>query len=176
MKKRLITVLTIILLGASSAAMAQMERSMSSHEPMSGEMKHENMKDDMEMHMPEGMAMKTLQVDDYVLTFHVMDMPAYHKLMKTMGMKHSQMEGDTSHHIMVDIAGKDGKKIDGAVVKIKLVDPRKESQEKLLKPMMGQLGQYGADFKMIHKGKHQIMTLFKEDGKKHKGGIWHEQN
>jgi len=126
------------------------------------------------MHMPEDMAMKTLQVDDYKLTFHVMDMPAYHKLMKTMGMKHSQMEGDTSHHIMVDIADRNGKKIEAAEVKIKVINPRKESQEKLLKPMMGQLGQYGADFKMIHKGKYQIMTLFKAGKDKHNGGFWHE--
>jgi len=141
---------------------------------MGGKMKHEDMKYDMEMKMPEGISMKTLQVDDYKLTFHVMDMPAYHKMMKTMGMKHSQMEGDTSHHIMVDIAGKDGRKIEGAVLKIKLVDPGKESREKFLKPMTGQLGWYGADFKMIHKGKYQIMTLFKVDGKKHKGAYWYE--
>lgn len=171
MKKKVAAIITgITLTLAGGASYAEMDHSMDSHDHMSGKMEYKD-----EMKMPEGVEMKMLQVDDYMLTFHVMDMPAYHKMMKTMGMKHSQMEGDTSHHIMVDIAGKDSKKIEGAVVKIKLVDPRKESQEKLLKPMMGQLGQYGADFKMIHKGKHQIMTLFKVDGKKHKGGYWYEK-
>jgi len=180
MKKKITLIITGLAITIAGSAFAEMDHSMHSNEHMSGGMKqgeHDEMKmqsGEMGMKMSEGMAMKTLQIDDYKLAFHIMDMPAYHKLMKTMGMKHSQMEGDTSHHIMVDIAGKDGKKIEGAVVKIKLIDPRKKSQEKLLKPMMGQLGQYGADFKMIHKGKYQIITLFKIGGKKHKGGYRYE--
>ena len=170
MKKKVAAIITgITLTLAGGTSYAEMDHSMGSHDSMGGKMKHEEMK------MPEGMSMKTLQVNDYKLMFHIMDMPAYHKMMKTMGMKHSQMEGDTSHHIMVDVTDKDGKKVNKAAVKVKVIDPGKESQEKPLKPMMGQMGQYGADFKMIHKGKYQIMTLFKVGGKMHKGGFWHEQ-
>jgi len=170
MKKKIAAIITGVTLTLSGgASYAEMDH------PMGDKMKHENMKHEMEMKMPEGLSMKTLQVDDYNLTFHVMTMPEYHKLMKAMGMKHSQMEGDTSHHIMVDVTDKDGKKVTKAAVKVKVINPRKESQEKPLKPMMGQLGQYGADFKMIHEGKHQVMILFKVGGKMHKGGYWYEQ-
>ena len=171
MKKKAAAIIAgIALTLTGNATYAGMDHSMHNHSHEEQEMREGNT-----MKMPEGMSMKTMNIDDYKVTFHIMDMPAYHKMMKTMGMKHSQMEGGTSHHIMVDIKDKEGKKVDNAAVKVKVVDPKKESQTKSLKPMMGQMGQYGADFKMIHKGKHQIMALFKVGDKKHKGGYWHEK-
>ena len=38
-------------------------------------------------------------------------------------------------------------------------------------PMMGN---FGAEFHMMGKGKYQIMTLFKAGKDKHHGGFWHE--
>ena len=126
------------------------------------------------MPMPEGVDMHDLEIDGYKATFHIMNMPVYHKLMKSMGMKHSQMEGGTSHHVMVKILDNKEKMLSAAVVKIRVVDPRGNSREKALKPMKGNLGQYGADFKMIHRGKYRITAEFKASGKMHRGSYTYE--
>ncbi len=126
------------------------------------------------MQMPEGVDMHTLQVDGFKITFHIMNMPVYHRLMKSMGVNHSDMERDTSHHIMVELLDNKGEKVGDAAIKIKVVDPRDSPEEKALKPMKGHLGQYGADFRMIHRGKYRITAEFKTAGKVHRGNYTYE--
>ncbi len=169
MKSLATIVVTAVTAAVVSVSHAAMDHPMGSHDSMGGEMKH-----GMEMKMPEGMSMKTLRIDDYKVMFHVMTVDAHDRMMKMMKMKggHSGREAGATHHIMVDITDAGGNKITDAVVKVKVIDPEKGTQVKALKAMMGH---YGADFKMVPKGKYQIMTLFKVDGAKHKGGFWYEK-
>lgn len=176
MKKVVAIVCTTVLVVACSTAWASMDMDHSkshkdshSHDSMSGKMEHMEHKD--EMKMPEGMSMKTMNIDGYKVTFHIMDMFSYHNYMKNMGHKGQMMDKDATHHIMMDITDKNGKKVENATVKVKVINSEKESQSK---PMTSMMKNYGANFKMEHKGKYQIMTLFKIDGKKHKGGYWHK--
>ena len=177
MKKVVAIVCMTVLVATGSAVWASMDMNHSkdhkdnhSHDSMSGKMKHMEHKDGMKM--PEGMSMKSMNIDDYKVVFHIMDMPAYHKYMKNMGHTGEMMMGNgVTHHIMMNITDKNGRKVENAVVKVKVIDPGKKSQTQSLMSMMGS---YGAGFKMETKGKYQIMTLFKIDGKKHKGGFRHE--
>lgn len=168
MKKRISALLaTVLLMGGGSAALARMmEHSKGSHTQMSGQTTHEG-----GMKMPEGMEMKSLQIDDYKVNFHVMDHNAFRNYMDNMGHASHKMKPGMTHYVMMDITGSDGKKISRAKVKLKIVGPDGKAQEKTAFSMMGS---FGAEFVMRQKGKYQVMTLFKTGDTKHKGGFWHE--
>lgn len=134
----------------------------------------EEHKEKSEMRMPEDVDMHVMKTGGYKVVFHIMNMPVYHSLMKSMGVKHSGMEGGTSHHIMLEIIGPDGEKVDDAAVDLSVVDPRGGSEKKSLKPMKGELGRYGADFRMIHRGEYTITVEFRASGKMHSGGFSYE--
>lgn len=168
MKKSTASIIVAVTLSlAGGTTYAEMEHSMGSHESMSGEIKHKQ-----GMKMPEGMSMKALDIDGYRVNFHIMDHAATHRYMDNMGHKDHKMKEGMTHYIMMDITDKAGKKIKKAKVKVKIIDPDKKSQEKMLMSMMGH---FGTEFDMKQKGKYQIMTLFKVGGKKHKGGFLYEK-
>jgi len=176
MKKAIVTAIITVVITTVSTVWASMDmnhskghRDSHNHDAISGKMEHMEHKD--EIKMPEGMSMKAMNIDGYKVSFHVMTMPAYHTYMENMGHKGQMMGKGATHHIMMDITGQNGKKVESAVVKVKVIDPKKRSQYQALMSMMGN---YGANFNMPAKGKYQIMTLFKIDGRKHKGGYWHE--
>ncbi len=119
-------------------------------------MKHEEHAKD--GHKMDGMFMKQKQIDDYLVSFHVMK-PA----------DGPSMGG--SHHVMVKVE-KAGKPVDDIVMNTKVVFPDgKDESKKAMK--MGDWYMVGYD--MQDGKKHQLMILFKTpDGKKHKGGIYYQ--
>ena len=172
MKKVVAIVCTTVLIAAGSTVWASMDMNHSKehHDSMSsGKMLHMEHED--EMKGPKGMMMRTMNIDGYKVSFHIMDIHRYMEKMGHEGHEGQMMGKDATHHIMMEIIDKNGKKIENAVVKVKVIDPEKKSQSQALTSMMGN---YGANFNMPAKGKYQIMTLFKIGGKKHKGGYWHE--
>ncbi len=104
-----------------------------------------------------GMFLKKKEIDGYTVTFHVMQA----KPGKEMG---------GTHDFMIKVE-KDGKVLSNIVMNTKVKHPSGTSETK--KAMkMGDWLMVGYD--LGHKGKHQLMILFKTaDGKKHKGGIYY---
>ncbi|MBE9504092.1 MAG: hypothetical protein IME96_07945 [Proteobacteria bacterium] len=126
------------------------------------------------MKMPEGMSMKTMIIDDYKVTVEIWDVPAYEKMMKDMKMKPMQPAPGAAHHIAVSIR-KDNRKIENAAVKMKIISPGGKPQIVTLSYNPDMMHQYVGHFNMAQQGKYQVMTLFKIEGQKHKGGYWYEK-
>ncbi len=116
---------------------------------MNGKMM-EKMKDRM-----NNMFLVRKDIDGYQVSFHVMKAPK--------GMQH----GGT-YHFMLKVE-ENGKALTNMLVNSKVIHPNGQSESK----MMMKMGDwYMAGYNLGHKGKHQIMVLFKtSDGKKHFGGI-----
>jgi len=126
------------------------------------------------MDMFSSMGMHTMTIDDYKVQFHIMDKNAFMGYMDDMGHKGHKMKEGMTHYMMMEITDQDGKKINRAKVKLKVIGPDGKAQEKAALPMMGNMGNFGAEVHMMEKGKHQVMTLFKVKDHKHNGGFWHE--
>ena len=124
-----------------------------------------------QMKMPAGMVMHSLDIDEHKVNFHIMDHKSFRNYMDNMGHKTHKMKKGMTHYIMMDITDKDGNKIKKAKVKLKVIGPDGKAMEHAAFQMMGN---FGAEFDMTHKGKYQIMTLFKVKKEKHHGGFWHE--
>ncbi len=103
------------------------------------------------------MFLKEKKIDGYNVTFHIMKA----KPGKEMG---------GSHDFMIKVE-KNGKALTNIVMNTKVVHPNGQSETKKAM-VMGDWLMAGYD--LGHKGKHQMMILFKTaDGKKHKGGIYY---
>lgn len=163
MKKAALSILTVIMVFASSSY-AELEHQ---HNHKQHQMEHSSGG----MSMPEGMQMHSIDVDGYKLNFHIMDRKSFRAYMDNMGHKSHKMREGMSHYIMLDIVDKDGKKIKRSKVKLKIITPGNKESEKVGFPMMGS---FGSEFNMTEKGEYQIMTLFKIKDKKHKGGFKHK--
>ncbi len=131
------------------------------HSSMNG-MKHDDHgsagHDDKGMsHKKGGMFLVEKEVDGYNVSFHIMKAKAG----KEMG---------GSHDFMIKVE-KDGKALGNITMNTKVVHPNgKEETKKVMK--MGDW--YMAGYDLGHKGKHQMMILFKtKDGQKHKAGIYY---
>jgi len=132
------------------------------HGMMSGNMSHAmgkghmngTMMGEMKDHM-NNMFLVRKNIDGYQVSFHVMKAPK--------GMQHGG-----AYHFMLKVE-QDGKPLTDLVVNSKVIYPNGQPESK----MMMKMGDwYMAGYNMGHKGKHQIMVLFKTlDGKKHFGGI-----
>lgn len=106
-----------------------------------------------------GMFLKKKQIDGYTVSFHVMKAKD--------GMRHGG-----SHNFMIKVE-KNGKALSNIKVNSKVVHPNKKSESKMLMKMGDW---YMAGYDLGHKGRHQLMILFKTpDGKKHSGGVYFEQ-
>jgi len=105
----------------------------------------------------DGMFLVEKEVSGYNVSFHIMKAKAG----KEMG---------GSHDFMIKVE-KNGKALDNITINTKVVHPNgKEETKKVMK--MGDW--YMAGYDLGHKGKHQMMILFKtEDGQKHKAGIYY---
>ncbi len=173
MRKTLMTLAIAVLMGGLSATQASPSHDHDGgmkHEGH-GSMKHDDhggmkhadhdgMKHDDHAkggHKMGGMFLKKKQIDDYIVSFHVMK-PA----------DGPSMGG--SHHVMIKVE-KDGKPVDGIVMNTKVVFPDgKDESKKAMK--MGDW--YMAGYDMQDGKKHQLMILFKTpDGEKHKGGVYY---
>jgi len=94
-------------------------------------------------------------IDGYDVSFHVMEA----KPGKEMG---------GTHDFMIKVE-KNGKALTGIVMNTKVKHPDGSSETKKTMKMGDWLM---AGYDLGHKGKHQLMILFKTaDGKKHKGGV-----
>lgn len=158
---------TLALAGAPAYAVTDHSTHTHSHE---GQEMHEGVT----VEMPEGMSVKTLKIDGYSVTFEIWDISAYSKMMRSMNMEPLKPEPGTTHHIAV-IIRKGDMRMDKAAVKIKLITPDNKSETKMLTYNPDQMSQYVGRFNMAQQGKYQVMTLFKIEGRKHKGGYWHEK-
>lgn len=109
-------------------------------------------------HMNSGMKdgfIATKNVDGYQVTFHVMKAPE------------GANKGGT-HHLMIKVE-KSGTPVLDLIANSKASHPNGQSETK----MMMKMGDwYMASYDLGHKGRHQLMVLFKtSDGKKHFVGI-----
>jgi len=106
-----------------------------------------------------GMFLKKKEIDGYTVSFHVMEAKD--------GMRHGG-----SHNLMVKVE-KDGMIISGVVINSKVIHPNKKFESKMLMKMGDW---FMGGFDLGHKGRHELMILFKtSDGKKHKGGVYYAQ-
>ncbi len=105
----------------------------------------------------DNMFLKKKEIDGYMVSFHVMKA----KPGKEMG---------GTHDFMIKVE-KNGKALTDLVMNTKVKHPNGSSETKKTMKMGDWLM---AGYDLGHKGKHQLMILFKTaDGKKHKGGVYY---
>lgn len=108
-------------------------------------------------HKKDGMFLKKKEIDGYSVSFHIMKA----KPGKEIG---------GSHDFMIKVE-KDNKALTNVAINTKVVHPDGSSESKRVMKMGDW---YMAGYDLGHKGKHQMMILFKtKDGQKHKGGIYY---
>ncbi len=157
----IITFITLLVMASTAAASgshghdhdnnSRSHESTEGHDDSHGDEKHEHSKQMGDMFMVEK------EVDGYMVSFMVM--PA--KPGKNMG---------GSHDFMVKIK-RDGQILNNVVMKTKVKHPNGQSETKKAMVMGDWLV---AGYDLGHKGKHQLMILFKTaDGEKHKAGIYY---
>ena len=113
------------------------------------------MAEQMKGHM-NGMFLIKKDIDGYQVSFHVMKVP-----------KGMQKHGGT-YHVMIKVE-RGGKPLTDLIVNSRVIHPDGQPESK----MMMRMGDwYMVGYNLEHKGKYQIMVLFKtSDEKKHFGGI-----
>ena len=105
----------------------------------------------------DGMFLVKKEINGYDVSFHVME--------AQKGMEHGG-----SHNFMIKVE-QNGKALGNVKINSKVVHPNGNEETKALMKM-GDWYMNGYD--LGHKGKHQMMVLFKTaDGKKHKGGVYY---
>jgi len=119
--------------------------------------------------------MDTLETkaDEFDLSLDIMTHKDYQKMMKVMKMGPMKASSETSHHIAVSIS-KDNKKVDDAVVNMKVISPDGKEETHVLTYNPDMMYQYVGHFNMPNKGKYQALILFKTGEEKHQGGVYYE--
>lgn len=108
-------------------------------------------------HKKDGMFLMKKDIDGYKVSFHVMKA----KPGKEMG---------GSHDFMIKVE-KEGMTLSSIAMNTKVIHPNGTSESK---GVMKMGDWFMAGYDLGHKGKHQMMVLFKtKDGKKHKGGVYY---
>ena len=108
-------------------------------------------------HKKDGMFLVKKEIDGYNVSFHVMKA----KPGKEMG---------GSHDFMIKVE-KGGMTLSSIAMNTKVIHPNGTSESK---GVMKMGDWFMAGYDLGHKGKHQMMVLFKtKDGKKHKGGVYY---
>ncbi|MDH5637663.1 MAG: hypothetical protein OEZ04_04170 [Nitrospinota bacterium] len=155
--KRLTTIITALLMVALTWVAPTWA---ADHKHMHGDMHGEpgmSKSMDSDKKSMSGMFMTTKEINGYKVSFHVMKASG--------GMKH-----DDSHNLMVKVE-KGGAPVSGLIANSKVIHPDGTEESKKLM-QMGDWMMAGYD--LGHKGKHQLMILFKTaDGKKHFGGVFY---
>jgi len=104
--------------------------------------------------------------------FSLMPMADHLKMLKDMKMK-VEVDPKATHNIAVTLTDtRTNLPIMGAVVKMKVIDPKGKEQIKLL-DFIQSMNQYAGDFTLSGKGRYQILILFKTDGKKRAAGFYY---
>ncbi|BBD09949.1 hypothetical protein [Desulfovibrio ferrophilus] len=91
------------------------------------------------------------------------------QVMSLASMNMSDPDGKT-HHVMAMFM-KDGKKIEKAVGKVKLIAPSGKEQVGTLKDFGG--GNFATNFNIDEPGKWGVICLFKDDAGKHTVKFWY---
>ena len=82
-------------------------------------------------------------------------------------------ENGATHHVMLKIFNAEGRQIDDARGKVKLIAPSGKEQTASLKNYSGI---YAANFKIEEEGKYGVICLFKQNGNKHLVKFWYPHN
>lgn len=98
----------------------------------------------------KGKEVRTADVQGYHLTYRLIDM---NEMMKGMPMKEMDMGRMKSHHLMVYVAGPDGKTVSDAKIGYMVVGPDKAEQKTMTMAMQGG---FGADVDFKAKGTYKV--------------------
>jgi hypothetical protein len=111
-----------------------------------------------------GVVIRTAGVEGYRLTYRLLNWKERNEAMKGMeGMEMAGMDnsGKATNHLVLQLAGADGKEVSGAKVGFQLTGPDGAEQKTLTMAMGG----YGADVTLKTKGIYTIKTKFVVGGK-----------
>lgn len=115
---------------------------------------------------------RTFLLDGVKAGFSIMAMAEHKKMLEDMKMK-VEVDPQATHNIAVILTDtRSNLPIRDAVVKMKVIDPKGKTQEKLLDFTMG-MNQYAGDFALSEKGRYQVLILFKSGEKKHAAGFYY---
>jgi hypothetical protein len=113
-----------------------------------------------------------LLAGDVKASFSIVPMAEHKKMLKEMRMK-VEVDPQATHNIAVTLTNtRTNQAIPGAVVKMKVIDPRGKEQIKLLDPIPA-MNQYAHDFSLGEKGRYQILMLSKVGGEKVACGFYY---
>ncbi len=105
-------------------------------------------------------------------SFSIMPMAEHKKMLQEMRMK-VEVEPNATHNIAVTLTDtRTNLPMIGAVVKMKVIDPKGKEQIKMLDFIQG-MNQYAGDFTLSAKGRYQILILFKAGDKKQAAGFYY---
>jgi len=123
---------------------------------------------------PKTAFVKEIVIEGVRTKFEVMTMEEHRKMLKEMKLSLEVADKSATHHISVTFYDeKTGKEVTGAQVNMKVLNPSKREQIKML-TFMPEMKHYGNDFNLSEKGKYEILTLFKIGEQKRKGGFYYE--
>jgi len=111
-----------------------------------------------------GVVIRTAGVEGYRLTYRLLNWKERNEAMKGMeGMEMAGMDnsGKATNHLVLHLAGADGKEVSGAKVGFQLSGPDGAEQKTLTMAMGG----YGADVSLKAKGVYTIKSKFVAGGK-----------
>ena len=155
--------LALLALGFSAFASAEKGHGSSHGKDMAMDHSMEMKGHDMDM----GEVIRTHTVDDVTLTYRLIDM---HQRMKDMEGMESMAGKVASHHLMLDVKGKNGAMVHDAKVGFVITDP----DGKEVKTMaMGMAGGHGADVEMMQKGTYTLKVKVKAGDKVVKDSFTH---
>jgi hypothetical protein len=166
--KKIITVLTLcsfffigraIAMDSASHDHAKQDGQAAMDQPKMESMDHSQM--DHGSSQEGGVFKEMVMVDGIHAEFQVMELAS---------MNMTDPEGHT-HHVMATFM-KDGKKIDKAVGKIKIISPSGKDQIADLKDFGS--GVYAANFTIDEDGKWGVICLFKDADGKHTAKFWYQ--
>jgi len=149
-----LVMLVVSLVVLSSISLAQHQHGSSKGEPMK-------------------MDTKEVLVEGVKVVFQIMANEEHKKMLADMKKKEDPEKG-TTHNIAVTLVDeKTQKEIMGAEANMKVIDPAGKSQIKPLAPDTA-MKYYNAYFDLSHKGKYQVLIVFKVGEKKGSAGIYYD--
>ncbi|SCY70738.1 hypothetical protein [Desulfoluna spongiiphila] len=159
----ILSLLALLTLGLFSLASAEHKEHGSSNHGKEMSMDHGK---EMKGH-GMGEVIRTHTVDDLTLTYRLIDM---HQRMKDMDGMESMSGKMASHHLMLDVKGKNGAMVHDAKVGFVITDPDGK-EVKTMAMAMG--GGHGADVEMKQKGTYTLKVKVKAGDKVVKDSFTH---
>jgi hypothetical protein len=127
----------------------------------------------MSMGTPMNMYTKNVIVEGINVTFQIMENGEHQKMLREMKMQ-EDIEPGTTHNITVILKdAKTQQEVTNAQITMKVIDPKGQDQIKSLK-YDDSMKSYDAYFKLLDKGKYQVIILCKIGEQKRTAGIYYE--